>query len=86
MGVHVSYRVSTIGDLAADLGAQFPNLPPIDPSWLPPNTVHVPGGGLQPAPSPAPPPASSGPSMGAIVPLVVVGLAGLAIGFVLFRR
>lgn len=71
--------MATIGDLAA----QFPNLPPIDPSWLPPNTVHIPGGGLVPAP-PAPAPASS--SSSAIVPLVVVGLAGVALGFVLFRR
>jgi hypothetical protein len=81
----VSYRVATIGDLASDLGAQFPSLPPIDPSWLPPNMVHIPGGGLAPAPSPAPaPPSSSSSSL--VVPLVVVGLAGVALGFVLFRR
>lgn len=72
--------MATIGDLAAE----FPNLPPIDPSWLPPNTVHIPGGGLEPAPAPPPPPSSS--SSSAIVPLVVVGLAGVALGFVLFRR
>lgn len=76
------YRVATIGDLASDLGSQFPSLPPIDPSWLPPNTVHIPGGGLAPAPAPSPAPSSSS----AIVPLVVVGLAGVALGFVLFRR
>lgn len=77
----MSYRVATIGDLASDLGSQFPSLPPIDPSWLRPNTVHVPGGGLAPAPAP---PSSSSSSI--VVPLVVVGLAGVALGFVLFRR
>lgn len=72
------YRVATIAGLADE----FPNLPPIDPSWLPPNTIHVPGGGLIPAPPP-PPSSSSSPS---VLPLVVVGVAGLALGFVLFRR
>lgn len=71
------YRVATIAGLADAFG----NMPPIDPSWLPPNTIHIPGGGLAPAPPLAPPPSS--PS---IVPLVVVGVAGLALGFVLFRR
>lgn len=72
------YRVATIAGLADE----FQNLPPIDPSWLPPNTVHIPGGGLAPAPPrPAPPSSSS-----LVVPIVAVGVAGLAIGFLLFRR
>jgi hypothetical protein len=74
------YRVGTIGNLFD----QLPPLPPIDPSWLPPGTIQVPGGGLAPAPPPAPAPASSSSSL--VVPLVVVGVAGLALGFVLFRR
>lgn len=72
------YRVGTIGGLAD----QFPTLP-IDPSWLPPGTVYVPGPGGGLAPAPAPPQAASSASL---VPWIVVGVAGLALGLVLLRR
>ncbi len=71
------YRVGTIGGLAD----QFPELP-IDPSWLPPGTVYVPGGGLVPAPAPQPAPSSSS---SLVLPLIAMGIAGLAI-FVLLRK